>query len=306
MRFLFLFLDGVGLGEDNPQANPFAKYRLPNLEKLLGGRRLLAKNAPIENERAALVALDACLGVQGYPQSATGQATLVTGKNVPEAIGRHYGPKPNPPVAEILKNGNLFSALKQRGLQAALLNAYPPGYFEAIHSGRRLFSAIPLAVNSAGIPLKTAEDLYSGQSLAADFTARGWHDRLGLRDAPVLSPLQAGQRLCSLAGEYDFAFFEYWLSDYAGHRRDMAQAQVLLEDFDQVLEGLLLGWEDRSGLVLITSDHGNLEDLSTRRHTCNQVPALVIGDPELRRNFLQSLHDLSDVAPAILRFLDSD
>ena len=303
MNFLFLFLDGVGLGAGDPQTNPFARADMPALQALLGGRRLLAGSAPFDGERAALLPLDASMGVKGLPQSATGQASLLTGLNVPGVLGYHYGPKPNGPVADLLRNGSLFSRLHKAGRRVALLSAYPPRYFEAIQSGLRLYSAVPLAATSAGLRLKTAADLSLGQALAADFTARGWHENLGLADTPLLSPHEAGGRLAGLAQAQDFAFFEYWLSDYAGHRQDMAAAVSLLEDFDRVISGLLEAWIDEQGLVLITSDHGNLEDLSTRRHTTNPVPALVIGAPGLRKAFAADLHDLSDVAPAILNFL---
>jgi len=312
MTFLFLFLDGVGLGADNPEINPFALASMPNLRGLLGGRRMVFEAlrdgypySRIETERATLLPLDASLGVPGLPQSASGQATLLTGVNVPAAIGYHYGPKPNPDVAELLLNGNLFSRIKQSGLKAALLNAYPPGYFSAIESGRRLFSAIPLAVTSAGIPLKTLDDLFAGEALSADFTGEGLRERLGLPDTPVLQPFEAGERLAALTRTVDFAFFEFWLSDYAGHSQDMAAARSLLETFDQVLAGLLASWEDREGLVLLTSDHGNLEDLSTRRHTANPVPALLVGTPALRDSFAASLQDLTDITPAILNYLEN-
>ncbi|HEX7973105.1 MAG TPA: hypothetical protein VF498_01745 [Anaerolineales bacterium] len=302
MHFLFVFLDGLGLGSDELAVNPLAAAAMPELQRLLGGQRLLAKTAPLETKRASLLALDACLGVAGLPQSATGQAVLLTGQNIPAAIGYHYGPKPNPPVAEFLLNGNLFSKLNRSGRRAALLNAYPPRYFNAVQSGLRLFSAIPLAVISAGIPLKTADDLRAGQAISADFTSQGWRDHLGLPDVPLLSPDQAGSRLAHLAEEFDFAFFEYWLSDYAGHHQNMDEALALLATFDQVLGGLLDAWNDEAGLILFTSDHGNLEDLSTRRHTLNPVPALLVGAPHLRRAFVAGLHDLTGVAPAIKRF----
>jgi 2,3-bisphosphoglycerate-independent phosphoglycerate mutase len=301
MHLLFLFLDGIGLGPDDPSANPFTRAHLPNLHSLLGGQRLLAGTVPFTGERASLLALDACLGVGGVPQSATGQAVLLTGTNIPAVLGYHYGPKPNPAVAEFLRNGNLFNHLQQAGLKVGSLNAYPPPYFEAIDSGRRIYSAIPLALASAGVPLKTAADLYAGRALSVDFTGHGWRTRLGIDDAPVLEPRQAGQRLACLAWEYDFAFFEYWPSDYAGHGQDMAQACSLLETFDAVLGGLLDTWDDKGGLLLITSDHGNLEDLSTRRHTLNPAPALLVGAPEMRSAFAQGLKDLTDVTPAILR-----
>jgi 2,3-bisphosphoglycerate-independent phosphoglycerate mutase len=317
MRFLFVFLDGVGLGASDPLVNPFAHGHLPHLESLLGGRPFVLDSLPVpddplhnyylplECERATLAALDAGLGVPGLPQSATGQAVLLTGINIPQAIGYHYGPKPNLEVAEFLRNGNLFNTLRERGKKAALINAYPPRYFHGIESGRRLFSSIPLAVASAGIPLKTQADLFAGEALSADFTGQGWRERLGLPDTPILTLPQAGERMADLAADYDLAFFEYWLSDYAGHRQDMAEGCALLETIDQVLGGLLGAWDDDQGLILITSDHGNLEDLSTRRHTANPVPALLIGAKAYRQRFVSELHDLTDITPAILNFLNT-
>lgn len=303
MRVLFLFLDGVGLGPDDPTTNPLAQAVMPHLTGLLAGRRLVAGITPLETERATVVALDASLGVAGMPQSASGQAALLTGLNVPALIGMHYGPWPNQAIVNLLANGNLFRAIRKAGKEAALLNAYPPSYFAAIASGRRLYSAIPQAVVSAGIPLKTAADLKAGRALSADFTGQGWHDRLGLRDTPLLTPVAAGRRLATLAKALDFAFFEYWLSDYAGHGQDMAVALGLLATVDEMLGGLLAAWDDAEGLILITSDHGNLEDLSTRGHTANPVPALLIGAPARRRSMAASLHNLADIAPAIIRLL---
>jgi 2,3-bisphosphoglycerate-independent phosphoglycerate mutase len=303
MRLLFLFLDGVGLGDENPEINPFAKAELPVLRRLLDGKRLVAQSAPLENERATLIALDAGLGVQGLPQSATGQAVLLTGHNIPAQLGYHYGPKPNGDVAAFIKNGNLFSQLNKCGKRSAFLNAYPPGYFQGIQSGRRLYASIPLAAVSAGMSLFTAEDLRHGRALSADFTGSGWHSHLELTDTPVFSPYQSGELLAQLSQEYDFAFFEYWLSDYAGHRQNMEQAIELLGTFDQVLDGLLNTWDDHSGMILLTSDHGNLEDLSTRRHTSNPVPALIIGETITRRAFSSQMKSLTDIAPAIISLL---
>ncbi|HEX6306152.1 MAG TPA: hypothetical protein VFZ76_18275, partial [Anaerolineales bacterium] len=184
MRFLFLFLDGIGLSTDTSASNPFVRAKMPRLKNLLDGQALVARSAPHRNERASLLSLDACLGVEGLPQSATGQATLVTGVNVPEEIGRHYGPKPNLPIASIIRRENLFTSLQAQNYRPALLNAYPHRYFEAIESGRRLYSAIPLAVTSAGIALKTTDDLFAGQALSADFTGQGWREQLGFPETP--------------------------------------------------------------------------------------------------------------------------
>lgn len=302
MNFLFLFIDGIGLGENDPHSNPFAGVTLPTLQKILGNRGLISQSAPFIGEIASLLAIDASLNVKGLPQSATGQAVILTGKNIPENIGYHYGPKPNPEIAQFLKNGNLFCALEGMGLQTGLLNAYPPSYFEAINNGRRLYSAIPLAVRSAGLDLRTDSELINGKAISADFTGQGWREHLGYDDIPDISPYEAGLRLAQLSLELDFAFFEYWLSDYAGHHQDFTQAEQLLITLDQVLNGLIDNWSHSEGLILITSDHGNMEDLSTRRHTNNPVPAIIIGDLKNRQQFTNTLHDLTDIYPAIMRF----
>ncbi len=304
MHCLFIFLDGVGLGADDPETNPFARAQMPNLQYLLGGQRLLrGENLPLHTERASLLSLDAGLNVPGLPQSATGQAALLTGINVPAAIGYHYGPKPNPDVAKFVTNGNLFHTLSGRGKSCALLGGYPPRYFQSIQSGRRMFSAIPLAAHSAGVRLMDVDDIRAGRAISADLTGKGWASQPDFPDIPVLSPAEAGQRLAALGQSYDFAFFEYWLTDYAGHEQNLPQAVELLENFDATLGGLAQAWNDAEGLVLITSDHGNLEDLSTRRHTANPVPGLLIGSPAARQAFSQGLTDLSGVAGKIQQLI---
>jgi hypothetical protein len=299
MRVLFIFLDGIGLGENNPETNPFATAKMPNLNDLLDGRSLFKDAAPFHGARATLLAVDPAVGVSGLPQSATGQAMLMTGINIPAELGYHYGPKPNPAVAAYLKEATLFSRFTKEGKKAALLNAYPPRYFQGIDSGKRLYSSIPLAVVNAGLPLFRHDDFFDGRALSADFTGEGWRTMLGYQDAPVMDPPHAGRMLGKLAKEYDFALFEYWASDYAGHKQEMDNAIHLMEAFDDVLGGLTEAWDD--GLILVTSDHGNMEDLSTRRHTDADVPALVIGDRTAREEFTRGMKDLTDIAPAIWR-----
>lgn len=297
MRVLFIFLDGIGLGPNDPETNPFARAKMPTLNRLLDGRSLLRDSAPFHGEYASLLGIDAAVGVSGLPQSATGQAILLTGKNIPAELGYHYGPKPNPAVAAYLKDDTLFSNLANARKKTALLNAYPPRYFDGIDSGKRLYSSIPLAVTNAGLPLFRHDDLFAGNALSADFTGEGWRTMLGFIDAPVMQENEAGRKLAAVAKDYDFSLFEYWASDYAGHGQEMDTAVRLMETFDGVLAGLVEAWED--GLILVTSDHGNMEDLSTRRHTDALVPALVIGDKTAREEFTHDMKALTDIAPAI-------
>jgi hypothetical protein len=312
MNVLFIFLDGIGLGENDQGVNPFANARMPNLNALLDGRSLLKESAPFHGEHASLVAIDPNVGVAGLPQSATGQAMLLTGINIPAELGYHYGPKPNPEVAAFLNGETLFSKCVKARKKTALLNAYPPRYFDGIDSGKRLYSSIPLAVTNAGLPLFKEDALYAGTALSADFTGDGWRTMLGFPDVPVMDAPQAGRKLARLAKDYDFSLFEYWASDYAGHKQQMETAIGLMETFDGVLGGLLEEMVYERGkmkeelLVVVTSDHGNMEDLSTRRHTDAHVPALVIGEKLAREEFTREMTDLTHIAPAIWRAVIHD
>lgn len=302
MRVLFIFLDGIGLGANDPATNPLACAKMPNLNALLEGGALLAGSAPFAGDHATLLAIDPAVGVDGLPQSATGQAMLLTGVNVSAEIGYHYGPKPNSEVAAHLRNGTLFSRFVRAGKKATLLNAYPPRYFDGIDTGKRIYSSIPMAVTNAGIELFKQEDLFAGRALSADFTGEGWRDMLGIPETPVLSPHQAGRKLASLARGFDFSLFEYWASDYAGHKQQMDTAVRLMESFDEVLGGLMEAMDDEL-LVLVTSDHGNMEDMSTRRHTDATVPALVVGNKTARKEFARDMTDITHVAPAIWKLV---
>lgn len=68
MSLLFLFLDGVGLGQPDPATNPFVTAELPTLRGLLGGQALLAGTPATETERALFIPTDANLGVAGPPR----------------------------------------------------------------------------------------------------------------------------------------------------------------------------------------------------------------------------------------------
>lgn len=298
MELLFLFLDGIGLGADTPETNPFVRANMPYLESLLGGKKLTESAAPHESDILSLKPIDPNLGVKGLPQSATGQAVLLTGINIPAELGYHYGPKPNPEVAQYLNGQTIFSKTVHEGKKAALLNAYPPRYFDGIDSGKRLYSSIPLAVTNANLPLFTDQDYFAGNALAADFTGEGWHSFLSITDAPLFEPEAAGKELARLAKRYDFSFFEYWASDYAGHKQDMPWAIKQLETFDGVLKGLLADWDMANDLILLTSDHGNMEDLGTRKHTAAPVPLLLFGE-KTKRDAFANVSDLTGIALTI-------
>ena len=300
-RIIFLFLDGVGLGSDDPAVNPLARAHLPTLSKLLAGAPLTASSGRVAMSDATLTPLDATLGMPGRPQSATGQAALLTGRNVPQLVGEHYGPRPHAPVRAIVQAGTLLSQVRDAGKRFIFVNAYPPSYFEVINRGKRVLSVMPLAAVSAGQALLTHEDLLAGRGMSADFTNQGWRTHLGFTDAPLLTPGQAGRSLAAQARAYDFVLFEHWLTDVQGHGQEMDAAVANLEAFDGFLGGLIAASDLAQTLIVVTSDHGNVEDLGVRQHTMNAVPGLFIGADHAA--VAAQTHDLTDVAPALRRAL---
>jgi len=303
-RVLLIFLDGIGLGDDDPAVNPFAAAQTPTLDALAGGHKWLRGTSRTDTGRALFIPTDPRLGLAGRPQSATGQAAILTGRNVPAEIGEHYGPRPNPAVRAILDADNVFKRVIAGGGTAALINAYPPRFHELIASGKRLPSSIQQAALSAGLRLFTDADLYAGTAMSPDWTGEGWRAELGYSDTPVYGRAEAGALLARLAMQRDFTFFSHWVTDVIGHRGPFERGVAVLELFDGVMAGLLDAWDDDAGLIVITSDHGNMEDLSTRKHTENDVPTVVIG--AARHLFADGLHDLSGITPGILRVISPD
>jgi len=301
---LLLFLDGVGLGENNPEINPFAAANTPTLDTLAGGHKWLRDTPRGDSGRALFIPTDAQMGVPGRPQSATGQATILTGRNVPAEIGEHYGPRPTPEIRAILNEDNLFKQVRANGGSAAFLSAFPPRFFHAVARGKRLPSSNQQAALAAGVALGTEADIYAGAALSPDWTGEGWRSELGYTDTPIYEREEAGARLAQLAQQYEFSFFEHWITDTIGHRGPLARGVAVLELFDQVIAGLLDQWDDEQGLIIITSDHGNMEDLSHRHHTENAVPTVLIG--AARHVVGDKLTALSDITPGVLRVVNGN
>jgi 2,3-bisphosphoglycerate-independent phosphoglycerate mutase len=304
MHILMMFLDGIGLGDNDPGVNPFAVANTPNLLSLTNGHHWLRGIGRQESERAVFIPTDACLGVPGRPQSATGQATILTGLNVPQRIGEHYGPKPNPPIRAILAEDNFFKQVVAHGKKAALVEAYPPTWHYDHDRGKSLRSSYQQAAYEAGQRLFDIEDLKQKRALTPEWTGESWQTYLKLNDTPVYTPYEAGQMLVQISREYDFAMHAHWMTDMVGHRGPVERGVELLELFDGVMAGALDAWDDDEGLIIITSDHGNMEDVSHRNHTENDVPTVIIGKE--KQAFAEDFHDLSDFVPRMGKLLFSE
>jgi hypothetical protein len=289
-RVLLFFIDGLGIGARGP-FNPF------------DGLRDAAPLAIFQDEEpliifdGALVRTDARLGVAGRPQSASGQTTILTGINAPAALGFHKQGFPNQALLEIIREHSVFLQLKRMGLEPnTFANAYTPRFFE---SRPRWVSATTAAVEAAGMRFRNLEDLMNGRAVYQDFT-NGLLIERGM-EIGARTPEQAAETLAQLAAEHYFTLYEYFITDKIGHSQDLEAARLVLVNLARFLRALLARLELRRTTLILTSDHGNIEDLSSRNHTLNPVPTLVWG--EHRDRVSRRINTLADITPAILEAL---
>ena len=298
---LFVFLDGVGLGEDTDH-NPLATLSLPAFERLAGGQRWLRTSEAVGRPGHVFRAIDARLGVEGLPQSGTGQAALFSGINAPRLAGRHYGPYPHSKTRAALATENVFSRLLRLDFPleepVAFANAYPARFFEYARQRDR-WTVTTRCCLDADVRIRSLTELDAGLALTADLTGQAWRDRLGL-DVRVISEEDAGARFVELTRRHAFTLFEYYLTDKAGHSRDPERAKDVLRALDRFFAGLLGASDEARDLLIVTSDHGNLEDLSVKSHTLNAVPLIAYGRGA---HYFRDVHDLTDVTPAVVEAL---
>lgn len=251
---------------------------------------------------AQCVPLNPRFGVSGLPQSGTGQTAIFTGVNAPKLIGRHFGPYPTTELRPVLAEQNLLKRALQRGKSVAFANAFPKQFFDYVEKRRNRLSVTTLSCNLTGIPLRTADDLRIGDAVSADITRERWV-QLGYPDILPVSAQEAGKTLASIAARNDFTLFEYWLTDHAGHAQDMETAKEVLERFDTFFESFVANSDMGEMFVILTSDHGNIEDCSVKTHTLNHVPCLMLG--RNHREAALTVRSLLHVTPLILNYLQS-
>jgi 2,3-bisphosphoglycerate-independent phosphoglycerate mutase len=298
-HILLIFLDGVGVGRKSELVNPFFVASLPGFQTIGGGVIPSLRDAHHCSVHASLTPLNATLGMVGLPQSGTGQTALITGMNASRIIGKHFGPYLYSSLKPVVSRHNLFRRLQETGRRVCYANAYPHQYFDYLATHRRV-TVLPYAWLESGNILNEHTTLRTGRALSADITNERWH-RLGYPDLSVITPEVAGNRIGMLSNEYDFVLFEFFDTDHAGHRQQMNEAVEILEKLDRMILGVLASIDRERTLVLVASDHGNIEDLSTKSHTRNPVPLFAFG--ARHRTFTKRLKSIMDVTPTIVEIM---
>lgn len=254
---IWLALDGVGHPLDAPAGSVW-EQDLPTLRPLIDSG----------------LALDATLGVAGLPQSGTGQSCWLTGQNAVALMGEHFGPHPGPTLQKLLRAQSLPVRLAHAGARLALVNYYAPEYLAAQTGGRNRMGCFPFAFRAAGLPLNPPDLPPLRVSLGLGFQ-EPWTPF-----QTVTEVQRAGYALGRAAKDWDLLVADLWFSDLLGHLgREDAPPTVIETGFAymQRLNALLTGILDAGARVVISSDHGNFEDLGVKSHTVARVPFAGIG-----------------------------
>ena len=127
---------------------------------------------------------------------------------------------------------------------------------------------------------------------------------------PEMSSKEVGKNLIEaiVSDSYDFIVVNYANADMVGHSGIFSAAVAAVEAIDLELGMLRDAILKQDGIMLITADHGNIEDMMDHHHnphtahTTNPVPFILIGNNVA--NIKLSDGKLSDIAPTILSLIN--
>jgi hypothetical protein len=296
-----IFWDGVGYGTRDPEVNPFFAAHLPALQALCGEELFSLQRRRAITKLAAVAPVNTTLGIPGLPQSGTGQTALFTGVNAARVVGSHFGPYPYSTLVPIIRQKNIFRRLEKVGLSSIFVNGFPTRYIDYLAAHESRTPVVALAYTSVAGALRTHRDVHAGTAVSADIIGSRWKE-LGHAEIDEVTPEAAGESFYRIGEPYDFALFEYFVTDKAGHSQDLAVAVDALERLDRFVDGILRKFNFQEDTLLLISDHGNIEDLTTRSHTRNPVPIIVAGRE--KEIYSRAVTRLTDLPRAIIASLD--
>lgn len=300
----YIFVDGIGLGKYDPEINPFSRFA-EGIFSPLGGKSIEDANLPKLTENLHFIKTDAHLGVPGLPQSATGQTALWTGINGALILGRHVSGFPTITLRKIIAKYSMLKILNENNFKCDFLNCFTSPYLKHVTEKPKLVSASTLVQLASLRPLKTIDDLRNGQGLYMDLT----HDILKQiasdylpADDLLLTPRDPkilGSTIFNMFGDYDLTIYEYFLTDKVGHAMAWDKARIVIQNLEDFFFGILSGMNPENDTLIVTSDHGNMEDLSHKNHTESKVPTIIYGKNADR--YAENIRSLGDIVPEIYK-----
>lgn len=108
--------------------------------------------------------------------------------------------------------------------------------------------------------------------------------------------------------KHDVIICNFANADMVGHTGNLEAAVNAVETIDRCLGRIVKAVRDASGVLVVTADHGNAEEMWNTElnephtaHTCNPVPVIVV--QEVKGMRLRDEGSLRDVAPTMLAIL---
>jgi len=295
MGVLLFFIDGLGIGAKDKNN---ALYRF-GLWKHLIGLNGLTSHKIIKTKNYIMIPTDPVMGVEGIPQSATGQTSILTGINAQQQIGAHVTGFPGEKLSALLLEHSLFKKLASLGLKVTSANAYSHQYFNFIKQNNRRVSATTLAIQAAGVPFRMLEDLMQNNAVFMDVNHKILRSRYGYY--PLMPVSQAAKNLKNIILQNDFTLYEYFWTDFVGHKGTMKQKKEVLKTLNGFLKSLVLQLDLKTNTLIIISDHGNIEDHAKKRHTDNLVPTLIFSkNQQILQFFAKKIKNLADLTPSLI------
>lgn len=298
-RLFYFFIDGLGLAESGPH-NPMSDL----FAESLGGERLVKTETAVDIPGGVLVPIDAVQGVKGNPQSATGQTSLYSGVNAQKVVGYHLTAFPNPRLMRLLRERSLLKKLHRGGISVTSANLYSKDFF--LKRSRRRKNMLPastLSIKAADIPFRMKDEYLQGRALFADITNRFARDK-GM-DIDLITPESGAERIHNIMDEARAVFFEYFMTDVHGHKRNKEALIQCKEELSRFLTAVLKDLDDETS-VLIVSDHGNSEDIAVGNHTKNLIPLIVFSKDESFLKGARECRRLSDTYYLVMDYFAVD
>ncbi len=295
---LLIFIDGLGIGKNDSHSNPFVKYGFNTFTTHFNQVPTL-DNSFLNCNGKFLFPIDANLGVAGIPQSGTGQASLFCGFNAAKHAGIHFGPFPHSTTHNMIKENHILKYYSNKRGGSFYANAYPKPFFEYLKSGKTRLGVTALYCKMNNVRFNTITDIRKGKALTSELTNRRWNERLGYTLSSI-KPQTAARRLLRISSTFKYTHYEFYLFDHMGHLRIKNEFKQIFNDLDLFLSTILTEFNYEKLTVIICADHGNIEDISDKKHTRN--PALTITAGKHGEKLSTSIKSLQDVKPQIIRY----
>ena len=286
---VFIFIDGIGIGKHD-ESNPLIDLSFRWLSYMDGSHQ------NVISDDFVFKSIDASLGLPGLPQSSTGQTALFTGVNPIPTVNGHISGFPTVALRGIISEFSIFKQIEDLGIETLFANAYHKEYFLRKPS---MYSATTHAVFAKrDMNFRNLDHLRRREAVFADVTNEYLINE-GY-DIEKILPEEAASVLMKLSKKYRFLLFEIPFLDGLAHKMMKDRLITSLYNIDRLIAATVNKIKNNT-VMIISSDHGNLEDLSSKSHTTNPVPLMIWGRGADKIS--ESITGIEDITPAIVRLL---